>query len=243
MAEIITVISGKGGVGKSTFCVNTALSLVEKGKRVLLVDGDIGLGSLDLLLSVDDMVVYNWLDVIEGRCDINKARLFYNDSLQLLPSPIEYPENFSEKTFADMLASYRVDYDYIFIDSPAGVGDLPKIYVKCSDRVIVVATADETSARSACVAGNTAVSLGVGEKNLRLVINRFDIKALRKGKLLNIDEMIDRTYIRLLGVVPEESDLKFTSVTEKQLEQYSQAKMAFSDIADRILGKEIPIYL
>lgn len=243
MAEIITVLSGKGGVGKSTFCVNIALSLVEKGKRVLLVDGDIGLGSLDLLLSVDDMVVYNWLDVIEGRCDINKARLFYNEELQLLPSPIEYPEDFSEKAFADMLASYRADYDYIFIDSPAGVGELPKIYMQCSDKVIVVATADETSARSACVAGNTAVSLGVKEKDLRLIINRFDVKALKKGKLLNIDEMIDRTYIRLLGIVPEESVLKFTSVTEKQLAEYSEAKMAFSNIADRILGKEIPIYL
>ena len=82
MSKVFTVVSGKGGVGKSTFCVNVAISLAEQNKKVLLIDGDAGLRSLDLLLSVDSMVVYDWLDIIENRCDHNKARLFFNDNLR-----------------------------------------------------------------------------------------------------------------------------------------------------------------
>lgn len=243
MAKIITVLSGKGGVGKSTFCVNIALSLTEKGKKVLLVDGDAGLGSLDLLLGVDGMVVYNWLDIIEKRCDLNKARLFYNEMLQLLPSPIETDTVFSKETFCEMLELCKKDYDFIFIDAPAGVGELTKMYLQCCDRTIVVTNADEVSARGALVAGNTAIDCGVKEKDLRLVINRFNIKAVKKGKRLNIDDMIDRTYIRLLGVVPEDKNLTLMSADDKPLSEYSETKMAFNNIADRISGKEIPIYL
>ena len=87
------------------------------------------------------------------------------------------------------------------------------------------------------------IKLGTKEENLRLVINRFDKKAVKKGKLLNIDEIIDKTYIRLLGIVPEEKNLMYASVTEKRISQYSDAKIAFSNIAGRILGKEIELYL
>lgn len=243
MAKIFTVVSGKGGVGKSTFCANIALSLCEKGKKVLLVDGDAGLRSLDLLLGVDEMVLYDWMDILRERCDASKARLFYNEMLQLLPAPLEYPEKLNIEDFKKILELYKDEYDYIFIDSPAGTGELTKLYADCADSCIVVATPDAVSARSASVAGDELIKWGVKEENIRLVINRFDKKAVKQGKLLNIDDVIDRTYIRLLGIVPEERNLMYVSVNEKALSTYSDAKIAFNNIADRISGKEIPLYL
>lgn len=243
MSKIFTVVSGKGGVGKSTFCANVAISLAQQNKKVLLIDGDAGLRSLDLLLSVDSMVVYDWLDIIEVRCDHNKVRLFFNDNLQLLPAPISYPNSLTKDAFMDMLGNFREEYDYIIIDSPAGTGELPLLYAGCSDMSIVVATPDEVSARSACAVGNALIKSGVSEENLRLIINRFDAKAVKRGKLLNVDDMIDRTYIRLLGVVPEDRNLMYFSVTENMLSDYSDTKNAFNNIAKRILGKEVEILL
>lgn len=243
MAKIFTVASGKGGVGKSTFCANIALSLEKLNKKVLLIDGDVCLRSLDLLLSVDEMVVYDWLDVLENRCDKDKARLFFSDNIQLLPAPSEYPENMTCELFGSLLNQYRDEYDYIFIDSPAGTGALPLCFAQCADTCLAVATPDEISARAACVLGNQLTAKGIKEENLRLIINRFDEKCVKKGKMLNADDMIDRTYIRLLGIIPEEPDLMCSSVTGKQLFDYSDAKTAFDNIAGRITGKEIPLIL
>ncbi len=243
MAKIFTVVSGKGGVGKSTFCSNIAIALGDIGKNVLLIDGDISLRSLDLLLSVDEMVLYDWSDVIENRCDPDKARLFYNEKVQLLPAPLNYEEELTYEKFKALLNIYSQNYDYIFIDAPAGVGKLPEIYAKNSNSCIIVATADEVSARSAQVAGDKLIKLGIKEDNLRLIINRFDKKAVKQGKLLNIDDVIDRTYLRLLGIVPEDKNLMYASVTEKGISQYSDVKIAFANIAGRISGKEIPLYL
>lgn len=243
MAKIYTVASGKGGVGKSTFCANIALALDRMGKKVLLIDGDAELRSLDLLLGVDEMVLYDWLDVLENRCEYGKARLFFNDNVQLLPAPIEYPENLTCEQFKELLKCYSDDYDYIFIDSPAGIGELTETYAKCSDFHIIVSTADEVSARSACIMGNKLIKTGIKEENLRLIINRFDKKAVKQGKLLNIDDIINKTFIRLLGIVPEDKNFMYASVTDKRFSQYSDAKIAFSNIAGRILGKEIELYL
>lgn len=243
MAQIFTVISGKGGVGKSTFCVNIAMSLCQKGKKVLLIDGDVSLRSLDMLLGVDDMVLYDWSDVLANRCDIQKSCLFYNDNLQLLPAPLEYPDELNEDNFQALLSQYSDNYDYIFIDSPAGVGELPLIYANCADRCIVIATPDNISARSACVAGTQLIKAGIDEEKIHLVINRFDVFAVILGKYLNIDEIIDITYLKLLGVVPEERKLMYASVNEKEIPQHSKAKTAFNNIADRIMGKEIPLNL
>ncbi len=243
MAQIYTVLSGKGGVGKSTFCTNTALSLCKMGKKVLLIDGDITLRSLDLLLGLDSMVVYDWSDVVENRCDCEKARLFYDENLQLLPAPLQTPENLSFESFKELISLYENNYDYIIIDSPAGIGELPLIYAKCANFCILVATPDNVSARSACVAGTKLSEAGIKDENMYLVINRFDPRAVKKGNLLNIDEVIDITYLRLLGVVPEDKRVTQASVSEKEIPERSKVKIAFNNISGRITGKEIPLNL
>jgi septum site-determining protein MinD len=243
MAHIYTVLSGKGGVGKSTLCANVAVSLSQQGKKVLLIDGDVSLRSLDMLLGLDEMVVYDWSDVLSERCDKNKARLFFDENLQLLASPLELPENFDYDAFKSLLSQYVNDYDYIIIDSPAGIGDLPLIYAQCAHTHLVVATPDNVSARSACVAGTELVKNGIDDNTIFLIINRFDASAVRKNRYLNIDEIMDITYIKLLGVVPEEKKIMYTSVNDAELSKSCKAKICFDNIAGRILGKEIPLNL
>ena len=243
MAKIFTVTSGKGGVGKSTFCVNTALALGEYGKRVLLIDGDIALRSLDLLLSLEENLVYDWSDILCKRCNKDSAILRYNDKIHLLPAPLETPEALDANSFKSLVDSFSEDYDFILIDSPAGIGDLQLIYALASHQCILIATPDKVSARSAYVAGNHLIKSNIKDENLRLVINRFDEKAIKKGKFLNIDEIIDITYIRLLGIIPEEPQLMYSSVSGKRLSARSEARSAFKNVAGRILGKEIPLNL
>ena len=243
MAHILTVLSGKGGVGKSTLCVNIAMSLSQNGKRVLLIDGDISLRSLDMLLGLDGMVLYDWSDVLEERCDADKARLFFDDNLQLLPAPLEHPENLNTETFKALLSQYSESYDYIIIDSPAGVGELPLIYAKCAHNCLVVATPDNVSARSACVAGTELVKAGINDNRLFLIINRFDSFAVRTSKYLNIDEIINITYLQLLGIIPEDKRIMYTSVKDIELPKSCKAKICFNNIAGRIMGKEIPLNL
>ncbi len=243
MAQLLTVLSGKGGVGKSTLCVNIAMSLSQKGKRVLLIDGDISLRSLDLLLGLDGMVLYDWSDVLEERCDADKARLFFDDNLQLLPAPLEHPENLNTETFKALLSQYSENYDYIIIDSPAGIGELPLIYAECADNCIIVATPDNVSARSACVAGTELVKAGINDNRLFLIINRFDSFAVRTSKYLNIDEIINITYLQLLGIIPEDKRIMYTSVKDIELPKSCKAKICFNNIAGRIMGKEIPLNL
>lgn len=243
MAKIFTVISGKGGVGKSTFCVNTALTLGEKGYKILLIDGDISLRSLDLLLNLEENLVYDWSDIMCNRCNKNSAVLCYDDNIHLLPAPLEMPDGLNEISFKELVNLFASDYDFIFIDSPAGVGELQQIYAKASNQCIVVATPDNISARSAYVTGNLLVKSGIKEENIRLIINRFNEKAIKKGNFLNIDEIIDITYIRLLGVIPEEPKLMYSSVSKKGLSPRCDAKSAFKNVAGRILDKEIPLNL
>jgi septum site-determining protein MinD len=243
MAKIFTVTSGKGGVGKSTFCVNTALALGEYGKRVLLIDGDIALRSLDLLLSLEENLVYDWSDILCKRCNKDSAILRYNDKIHLLPAPLETPEELDANSFKSLVDSFSEDYDFILIDSPAGIGDLQLIYALASHQCILIATPDKVSARSAYIAGNHLIKSNIKDENLRLVINRFDEKAIKKGKFLNIDEIIDITYIRLLGIIPKEPQLMYSSVSGKKLSARSEARSAFKNVTGRILGKEIPLNL
>lgn len=189
------------------------------------------------------MVVYDWMDIIEERCTAEKAMLFCEGSVRLLPAPLEVPKCLTPEAFKKLIDIYKDSFDYILIDCPAGVGALPKIYSECSDSCIIIATPDEVSARSAYTAASELIAAGKRDGEIRLVINRFDSSAVKKGRLLNLDDMIDRTYLRLLGAVPEEDGLRYASVTEKPLSSFSGAKTAFQNIAGRIIGKEIEIYL
>lgn len=240
MAKVFCVLSGKGGVGKSTFCVNIGKAL-SKTKKVLLIDGDIAFRSLDILLGLDSMTVFDWTDVIFDRCQKEKACLFASENLHLLSSPLSLPKSFSKSDFDRLISEYNEMYDYIFIDSPAGMGEYAEIYAKVSDGIIVIATPDDISLRAACTVSEKLIDLGIDENKMRLVLNKTNYRQMRSGKQRNLDTAIDKTYLRLLGVVPNDNSLVFTG--ENGI--YSVSKRvneAFSNISGRILGKDIKLY-
>lgn len=240
MAKVITVLSGKGGVGKSTFCANIGKAL-SQNKKVLLIDGDVSFRSLDMLLGLDSMVVFDWSDVIFDRCAKEKARLFASERLHLLASPFSLPSSFGKEDFERLLCCYKDLYDFIFIDSPAGLSELTEIYTKSADENIIIATPDDISLRASYITGEKLINSGIDENKMRLVVNKADFKQMKNGKQRNLDNAVDKTYLRLLGVIPEDKALSFAVNTDDYLLSRGTNE-AFSRIAERILGKDVKLY-
>lgn len=237
MAEKIVVTSGKGGVGKSSCTVAIGKTLADKGFRVLLVDTDIALRTLDVLLSVSDRVVFDWGDIIYERCSAEKA-ILKCEKLDLLTCPLRFEENYTLAAFKNVILKYNGDYDFIIIDSPAGVDSGFEIASCSSDRAIVVSTSDRVCVRSAAVAAQRLYDMGI--EDVRLIINRFSKKPVRNKKLLNIDSVIDTTSVQLIGVVPEDENIGYGIIMKKKNQISYQP---FVRITNRILGKNEPLNL
>ena len=243
MGKIYTVVSGKGGAGKSTFCAGVSRACEKLNKKVLLIDGSIGFRSLDYLLGVDSMVVYDWLDYIKGNCDFKKPLLFEGEWINLLPAPIDLDDTFSKDDFKHLLDAYSEYYDLIFIDTPTGINDLSLIYSSLSDGVIAISQPDELSSKLTCFLGDELCKNGIKNENIRLVINKFSYRDCKRGRSLNIDDMIDKTYMRLLGIVPEVDDFSLKSEILSPTNMDLLAKDAFLNIINRLLGKDLPLIL
>lgn len=237
MAKIFVVASGKGGVGKSTLTTALGNAFVKQGKNVLLVDCDAGLGSLEIILNVRNKVVYNWLDVYTNTCSPDDAIINIKDKLDLLPAPGKTVNDCPNDCIKEIISKYS-RYDYIFIDAPAGIGEGLKRAASAATVALVVATADEVSVSGAHTLEKTVNELGV--RNTRLIINRYDIKAVRKDRLLKIDDIINKTNVQLIGIVPEETEIMYYTVTYKTGKKNKTAK-AINRIADRINGKKVKL--
>ncbi len=243
MTEKILIASGKGGVGKSTVAAFLGMMLASRGKKVLLIDSDTGLGALDILLGVSDRVINTWNDAASENCSTKDAVLSVSENLYLMPSPRFYPEDISDNTFKKITDELENDYDIILIDASAGIDDNLRRCAYACDRAVFVATADEVSVRCAASAANEALKFGIDCENMRIVINRYRKKAAIKSKLLNIDGVIDKTGISLLGILPEDKNVPFMSVTNVLPSKKSVFVTAVSRIADRIEGKIVPLDL
>ena len=232
----IAVVSGKGGVGKTMTSAALGRALAAGGSRVLLVDGDAGLNALSLMLGATD-AVYSWLDLYNGSCG-SEALNAVEDRLFFLPAPPFLPEGPEEDLISGALGRLEEDFDYVIFDAPAGIGTGLRRAIADADAVIAVATADEISVRGAERVAAIAEEKGIPG---RLLINRYDYKAAKKGKILPIDDVIDKTYLRLLGVVPEDREIAFAK-TEKE-RQKTKAGRAFTRIAGRVEGRNTPLTL
>lgn len=230
------VVSAKGGVGKSTFCVCLGQTLASHGKKTLLVDMDVGVRSLDLLLGVAEKTVYNWGDILSGNCDVKKAIINVSEGLSLLPAPLDYSDSWSEDGLKTFLAELEKEFDFIIADSPAGIGRGFKMSVKALESCIVVSTPDAVSVRAASGAATLARSLGARE--IRLVVNRFS----KKHGNCCIDDFIDEIGARLLGVVPEAKRLRLITPGQR-LDVASREGLAFLRISGRLCGEDIPLKL
>ncbi len=240
MALKIITASGKGGVGKSTVCTGLSIKFAEAGKKTLLIDCDAGLSSLDVMLGVSDKVNFTWFDIIEGRCEISDAVIKIRDNLSLLPSPKNIlQEDFFEE-FKSTAEKLEKDYDIIILDAPAGLGRGLLRAAKAATSALIIATADEISVKGAGKVNNLLFEEGITQS--RLLINRYNIKAAKKGKLLTVDEIIDKTLVQLIGIIPEDKNIPYLTVSEKALKTKKSSE-AFSRISKRIMGEKIELTL
>lgn len=238
MAVKIVVASGKGGVGKTTLTVALGKALTAFGNRVLIIDCD-RLRSVDLLVGITKELVYDFGDVILGRCEAEQA-VYEQKGLCVISCPSDY-DNITVEGMKKLTEHYDCDYNYILFDAPAGIGEGLKLACAAAERGIVVSTPDLVCVRSACTAAREMEKMGVKES--RLIINRAHKKDIVKGRLLNVDKVIDSTQVQLIGVVPEDEKLKLGAMGGDIYKKRQLSYTAFSNIAKRICGQYIALDL
>jgi septum site-determining protein MinD len=236
MQQRIAVVSGKGGVGKSTVSAGLAQQMAARGHRVLLIDCDIGLRSLDLILGVDEHVLFTWADVALGRCTLGQAVMAFG-KLHLLCAPLQ-PERALEEDMLQSLVKSCAEYDVVLVDAPAGIGFGFRTAVLACTRCVIVATADPICVRSVAAASKQAARLGCND--IRLLINRFDRRQALRGEFLMIDDVIDLTETQLIGIVPQETRLFARTANGAPLRD-SIVTRALARVAARLDGENVPL--
>lgn len=241
--KVIVVTSGKGGVGKTTAVANIGCGLAARGKKVALVDADIGLRNLDIVLGLENRIVYDIVHVIEGKCRLRQA-LIRDKRLQtlfLMPAAQSKDKDaVRPDQMKDLTASLAKEFDYVMIDCPAGIEHGFKSAISGAETAIIVTTPEVSAVRDADRIVGLLEAEGLGDP--RLVVNRVRTEMVRRGDMLSIDDVIDILAIDLLGVVPDDESV-ITSTNKGEpavLDGVSRAGEAFRRIAARIEGEEVP---
>ncbi len=242
-AQVYVVTSGKGGVGKTTTTANLGAALALKGVRVLVVDADIGLRNLDVMLGLENRVVFNLVDVVRGECKPAQAiiRSKKSSNLYLLPaSQTDDKESVSLEDFRQVVDFFRKEFDFILIDSPAGIEHGFKTSVGVADEAILVTTPEVTSLRDV---DKVIGLISAQQMESRLVINRFDVDMARRGDMLSVQDIQEILSIPLLGVVPKDDSIIISANYGEPVvyNPKSKAGGAFIKLAGRLLGESIPL--
>ena len=241
MNNVFVVTSGKGGAGKSTVTAFLGMELCKLGKKVLLIDMDEGLRSLDLMLDVSSHTLFDVSDIIKGNCNVNQAIIPVKQcaNLYLLPAPVTVNSLNSPKgmrILCDKLSDY---FDFILIDSPAGVGKGFVNAVSGADNALVVVNPDVVSVRDGAYVARLLREKDI--KNIRLIINKIDIDLIKKSVFYNIDEVIDATTLQLIAAIPYDIDILKRFEINTNMLYDSPALEAFSRLAKRMLKENIPL--
>jgi septum site-determining protein MinD len=242
-AQVITVTSGKGGVGKTTATANLAAALVQLGHRVVAIDADVGLRNLDLVMGLENRIVYDLVDVIEGRCKLRQAMIRDKrlDGLYLLPAAQTRDKTaVSPSDMVLICDELRRSFDYVLIDSPAGIERGFRNAVAPADHVLIVTNPEVSSVRDS---DRIIGLLEADEKGTpSLVINRIKPEMVAQGDMLDIGDVLDVLMIKLIGIVPEDEEVLIATNRGQPivLENNSQAGQAFRNIARRIGGEQVP---
>ena len=208
MGEVIVITSGKGGVGKTTTTANLGSSLAEEGKKVVLVDTDIGLRNLDVVMGLENRIVYDLVDVIEEKCKLRQALIKDKrfDELFLLPAAQTRDKNaINEEQMKELTKKLKEEFDYVLIDCPAGIEQGFKNAVSGADRAIVVTTAEISAIRDADRIIGLLESAEI--KNPELIVNRLRPSMVKKGEMMDVDDIVDLLSIDLIGVVPDDENI------------------------------------
>jgi len=242
MNDVIVVASGKGGTGKSTVCVGLAVALVKQNKRVLLIDCDCGMRGLDLMLDVEQEILFDCSDAVCGNCTPAEAvyRSKNLNELYMMSAPFDSDNEISPFVFKQLVDELKVHYDYVIIDSPAGIGSGFATAAAPADRALIVTIAEPTSLRGAVKIRRKLVGLDI--QNIRLVINRFDRKQFEELDCYeDLDEVIDKSGTQLIALIP--LDFRLSSIIQNGLSGLSwcPAMNIFDCLAKRVEGYNVPL--
>lgn len=242
MGELIAILSGKGGTGKTSVCAGLATALADQGRRVLCIDCDIGLRNLDISLGMAEVAALSFLDVCSGGYGLEQAAKHPNyENLSFLTAPMNCPADRVDRAdFARMLRTSRETFDYVLLDAPAGLDEGFRLASKFADRILLVTGPDPAAIRDAGRIGEVLELMG--KDRVRLIVNRIN-KKIASSLDLTVDDIMDRAGLPLIGVVPEDANVVLAAAYGRPLLKIARrgAAAACKRIAKRIQGLNVPI--
>lgn len=243
MSEVIVVTSGKGGVGKTTSTANIGAGLACMNKKVVLVDTDIGLRNLDVVMGLENRIIYNLVDVVEGNCRVKQALIKdkHYPSLYLLPSAQTRDKSaVSPEQMIKLVDSLQQIFDYVILDCPAGIEQGFRNAIAAAGRAVVITTPEVSAIRDA----DRIIGLleADGIRKIDLVVNRIRIDMVKRGEMMSVEDVIDILAVNLLGAIPdEESVVVAANHGEPVVGSDTLAGQAYMNIARRITGETVPL--
>lgn len=243
MSEVIVITSGKGGVGKTTTTANVGTGLAQLDKKVVLIDTDIGLRNLDVVMGLENRIVYNLVDVVEGNCRIKQALIKDKKypNLFLLPSAqTRDKSSVNPEQMRKLIEDLRVDFDYILLDCPAGIEQGFQNAIAGADRALIVTTPEVSAIRDA------DRIIGLLEANeihrTDLIVNRLRMDMVKRGDMMSVKDVCEILSIDLIGAVPDDEQIVISTNQGEPLvgTAGSLAGRAYENICHRLLGEEVP---
>jgi septum site-determining protein MinD len=241
--RVVTITSGKGGVGKTTTTANLGIALARLGKKVVVIDADIGLRNLDIVMGLENRIVYDLVDIVEGRAKFKQAMIKHKQFPDLYMIPAAQTRDKSAVSPADMVQlcnELRKEFDFILIDSPAGIERGFRNAMAPADDILIVTNPEVSAVRDA----DRVIGLIEAENKgpARLILNRVKIDLVRKGEMLSADDVTDILAVKLIGIVPDDEGVVSASNSGNPvtLNETSRSGQAFRNIARRLCGEDVP---
>lgn len=244
MGKAIVITSGKGGVGKTTTTANIGTGLAMQGYKVAVVDTDIGLRNLDVVMGLENRIVYDIVDVVEGNCRLKQGLIRDKryDSLYLLPAAQTKDKTaIKPEQMVELVSKLKEEFDYIVIDSPAGIEQGFKNSIAGADEAYIVTTPEISAVRDADRVIGLLEAQGIS--NPKLIVNRIRYDMVKRGDMMNVEDIVDILAIDLLGIIPDDEAIVISTNKGEPVvaEEKPLSAKAYRNICNRILGKEVDL--